>query len=109
MQSNQNNIPLNEWVTEEKEIDVMIPTVDKKGMVIGMEKGVRKVEERVQYTQAHEHQIDCGAMKHDWYIPDIHTHVAFCHTCSKRRPIRAVYEMVKDGKFLNRDTGVRID
>lgn len=106
-----NNFPkkLDEWIEEEKEIDVVIPVLNKKGEVESLSKEKKIVKERVQYTQAIDRKIDCGTRKHYWTIPDKNIHVAYCNNCSKRRMIRAVYEKVLDGKILNRDTLSWID
>jgi hypothetical protein len=96
--------PLDEWITEEREQDVLVPILDKKGNVQGLEKKKQTVIQKIQYTQAVDKTIDCGNFKHFWTIPDPHVHTAFCNNCSKRRMIRAVFEKVVDGKILNRDT-----
>lgn len=96
--------PLDTWITEEKEQDILVPVVDKNGKVERLEKQKQIVTQKVQYTQAIDRTIDCGNLKHYWTIPDPHVHVAFCNNCSKRRMIRAVFEKVVDGKILNRDT-----
>ncbi len=100
---------LGEWIEEEKEVEMMVPILDAKGRVSGMEKQKQVVKQKVQYSQAIDQKIDCGTRKHYWTIPDSHVHTAFCRDCKKRRFIRAVYEKVVDGKFLNRDTGQHID
>jgi len=96
--------PLDEWVKEPKEIDVIEPVIED-GRVTGLQKGKRTVYETVRYTRIGKpKKVSCGDLQHSWHIPDKHNHVAHCKNCSKRYFIRAVFEKVKDGKILNRDT-----
>lgn len=100
---------LNEWVEEEKEIPTFDPIVDKKGNITGVKEGIRKVSEKVMYTQLSTPQIlSCNELQHYWFIKDRHSHIAHCKKCKKRQFIRAVYEQVRDGKILNRDTQEQI-
>lgn len=100
---------LNEWITEEKQVDTLVPTLDKKGNITGLEKQKQTIVQKVQYTQSVDSVIDCGTRKHYYTIPDPHVHIAFCTNCKKRKMIRAVYEKVVDGKILNRTTNAHID
>lgn len=101
--------PIGEWVNEKVEVATLEPVFDKKGELSGLKQGTRIVNQRTIYTDTKERMIDCGNKKHDYHIPDRHNHVAVCRNCTKRRIIRAVYEMVRDGKVLNRDTKEQID
>ncbi len=51
---------IGEWITEEKEKDVLVPVLDKKGNVTGLEKQKQTVVQKVQYTQSVDSVIDCG-------------------------------------------------
>jgi|ERR1035437_647725 hypothetical protein len=102
--------PINEWQNEKVEIPVITPEINSKGQVTGMKQGVRVATQKTLYSHVGEPQrISCNDKQHNYTVPDPHIHEAICGNCKKRKFIRAVYEMVKDGKILNRDTGEQID
>lgn len=108
--SNKFDKPLGEWVEEEKEMPVFEAVLNKKGEVVGLKEGSRKVKQKMLYSQVGQpEKVSCKPNHHDYYIPDPHVHVAHCRNCSKRKFIRAIFEQVKDGKILNRDTQHQID
>lgn len=100
--------PLDQDIQEDVEITTVDPVI-KNGKVVGLNHGKRTTTQRTRYTKLSEPLVtSCSPLQHDWYIKDKHVHVAHCRNCLKRQFIRAVYERVKDGKILNRDTNVQI-
>ena len=87
----------------------MEPEINKQGKVTGFKKTIKKAIQKVHYSKLSEPvQMSCSDKKHNWFIPDVHNHTASCRNCKQKRFIRAIFERVKDGKILDRDTGEQI-
>ena len=101
--------PLNQVVTEYQE-------VERNAFEVNGETGevnIRRVKDRVPiksiYTKATPQTFTCGKGKHSWIMIDRHKHLAKCQNGVQHRFLRAVWETIKDGHIVDRETGQIID
>lgn len=102
------NKPLDEWVEEEVKVPSYEVKFDKgKPTHIEETEVTRKI--KTIYTKVVPVKMSCKDMKHNWYMLDKRKHIAACTNCIKHRYLRAIYETIKDGKIIDRDTGEQFD
>lgn len=105
--------PLDTDITETVEVErpAVVPTkdTDANGNPRFEIKTVKdKIEVTTRYTRVTPQFFSCKVGEHKWLM-DLHTHVAKCQLCTKARFLRAVYETIREGHIVDRDTGQLID
>lgn len=101
--------PLNEWTTEDVEVPIIQVKTDDDGKIVGVEKKTETRQVKTMYSEVKPQKFECAKGSHDWFMSDRHKHIASCRNCPKNRFLRAVYETIKNGKIVDRDSGIVID
>lgn len=100
---------LDTWMEEPVEVPSFQAVVNKKGDVVGIEKGTTTKYIKTIYSKVEPKKMSCADRQHFWVMTDKHRHIASCRNCTKNRFLRAVYEAIKEGHIIDRETGILID
>lgn len=103
------NKPLDTEIMEPTEIEEDVLHFDPKTHMVSRKKVKSTIFVRTKYHKAVVSKLLCKPKTHFYEMTDIHTYLAKCINCKKRRFMNAAYETIKEGHIIDRATKKILD